>query len=190
MSNRTQSYLYLIEEFTEEKLEERFLFLYECAKIFIRDYEVSQYVDFSIKALKDVVIDYFSDIKRLKDFHNLNRVNIYKIAGYTAYWIYKRKPLYLKKEPSSEDIVRQPYLDDINEWFSSFMLLYIIYDRRQPILRDDRTVEHYINLINQLNYFLVYRQVTQYSLELIAFALDTLPAQQKNSHGTAPIAPE
>jgi hypothetical protein len=41
------------------------------------------------------VIDYFADIVRLKDFHNIEYTNREKIFAYTSYWLYRRKPIQL-----------------------------------------------------------------------------------------------
>jgi hypothetical protein len=41
------------------------------------------------------VIDYFADIMRVKDFHNIEYTNREKIFAYTSYWLYRRKPIQL-----------------------------------------------------------------------------------------------
>jgi hypothetical protein len=40
-----------------------------------------------------LVLDYFADIQRLKDFHGISNANKIKIVAYTSYWLCRRKPI-------------------------------------------------------------------------------------------------
>lgn len=46
-------------------------------------------------ALTYAVMDYFSDIQRLKDYQQIEHVNEIKIKAYETFWLLKRKPLQL-----------------------------------------------------------------------------------------------
>jgi hypothetical protein len=45
------------------------------------------------RMLKEAVVDYFSDIVRVKEFHTIKNTNKAKIYGYMAYWLLRRKPI-------------------------------------------------------------------------------------------------
>lgn len=47
--------------------------------------------------MMNVLIDYYSDIYRLKEFHDIELVRTEKIIAYTVAWIIKRKPLQFGK---------------------------------------------------------------------------------------------
>lgn len=51
----------------------------------------------SSNALDHVVVDYFVDIDRLKDFQNIQLTYESKIYAYLAFWLLRHKPLQLKK---------------------------------------------------------------------------------------------
>ena len=44
-------------------------------------------------ALTHAIMDYFSDIQRLKDCQKIKHVNEIKIKAYETFWLLKRKPL-------------------------------------------------------------------------------------------------
>jgi hypothetical protein len=39
------------------------------------------------------IIDYFTDVARIKDFHSIDKINIQKIYSYGIYWFLRRKPI-------------------------------------------------------------------------------------------------
>ena len=43
-------------------------------------------------ALTHAVMDYYSDIQRLKEYQKIERVNEIKIMAYETFWLLKRKP--------------------------------------------------------------------------------------------------
>ena len=49
-------------------------------------------------ALTHAIMDYFSDIQRLKDYQRIEHVNEIKIKAYETFWLLKRKPLQLIKQ--------------------------------------------------------------------------------------------
>ena len=49
-------------------------------------------------ALTHAIMDYFSDIQRLKDYQEIEHINEVKIKAYETYWLLKRKPIQLKEQ--------------------------------------------------------------------------------------------
>lgn len=171
--NRDKTYNYLLDEFGKEKLENRFLFLYTMANTFIRDRKIGEITGISFKVLNDIVIDYFADISRLKQFHKINKINEIKIAAYISFWINKRKPLFIHSEITREIILEKPYLDHINEWFCVFIIISILYDAKQPIEHGMGEYVRFSSFINLLVYNFSYRILTAQSIELALMGAET-----------------
>ena len=66
-------YDYLFKEFGEKKVRERFIFLKEKALRIIDVRGLNNYLSVSDSLISEIVIDYFADVKRLKDFLSRRR---------------------------------------------------------------------------------------------------------------------
>lgn len=72
-------YEYLIENFGEEKILNRFVFIRDRAIDFLKriskDHNITfdDYFFVSDELIEEAVIDYFADLVRLKDFHNIEK---------------------------------------------------------------------------------------------------------------------
>lgn len=62
----------------EEIFNERIAFLDEVSSIYIHAQNLDEYVGISAIPLYETVINYFSDIKKLKDFHKIETTNLIK----------------------------------------------------------------------------------------------------------------
>jgi len=180
MSPLAKSYQYLIDEFSEEKLESRFQFIqYECLDILKRfnseTLDTSIYFDVSGSIVQDIVINYFADIDRLKKFHGINKVNSIKIASYSSYWVSKLKPIQLIKKPNRE--IRNQHrrlFSKINEKVALGIMFGIAFDQKVFHETDQETTILYKAII----YSLAYRTITPQSLDLMI--------QAHISHTTSP----
>lgn len=107
------------------------------------------------------LIDYFEDVKRLKNFHNVDHINAIKIVSYISYWIIRRKPIQI--------LDNRKELVDINE---RFVLAYIIgflnNSKGSLFERDELGIKSFKE---SLLYFLKFRFIKANTLEitLIAF---------------------
>lgn len=115
-------------------------------------------------ALTHAVMDYFSDIQRLKDYHRIEHVNEIKIKAYETFWLLKRKPLQLKGQ-----IEDDKYLY-VNEKFlltrlTSFMLGD---DINKPIIGEKGIM--FKNYLDTLYYYLKFRKCDAQSMELMLLA--------------------
>ena len=177
MNQTKSSYKNLIENFTEEKLKKRFSLIYAAAKDFIKCRGLEDYVFIDTVAIKEFMVDYFSDILRLKEFHNIERTNPTKVAAYTAYWIQKRKPLNIIKRIPPEIYQKKPYAKHLNEYFASNLLIGMNYNTKEYLHHDKWDKWNLFH--NNLLYFLIYRVATAQSLELALLALDATPIHPK-----------
>lgn len=115
-------------------------------------------------ALTHAIMDYFSDVERLKDYQKIEHINDIKIKAYETFWLLQRKPLQLKKQLEDDKFLY------INEKFlltrlTSFMLAE---DINKPIVGEKSIA--YKNFLNTLLYNLKFRRCDKQSLELMLLA--------------------
>lgn len=140
------------------KFEDRYTSMLEDINAFNKALEYSDRVEVDRLALGYALLDYFEDIKRLKQFHHLDHVNSTKIVSHTAYWLLRRKPIQVLKP--DKDLLY------VNE---RFVLAYILNflsgeDSGVSILTANRAgLDSFADL---LFYFLKYRINSPESLEL------------------------
>lgn len=115
-------------------------------------------------ALAHAVMDYFSDIQRLKDYQKIEHINELKIKAYETFWLLQRKPIQLKEQLDDD---RMLY---VNEKFlltrlTSFMLGDDIY---KPLV-DEKGIA-YKNFLDTLYYYLKFRRCDAQAIELMLLA--------------------
>jgi len=96
IETRYVEYTDVIKEFTEKKIQARYHRLLVSAQKFIQGMDFKDHIVCNETILMLVVLDYFSDIMRLKKFHGIDRTNEIKILAYETSWLLKRKPLQIK----------------------------------------------------------------------------------------------
>jgi len=142
-----------------DRIASRYVAILKMMHSFIAAEKIGQYVTIDLEMLKTAVCDYFVDIARVKDFHNITKVNTEKIYGYMAYWLLKRKPIQVKSP--------FPQSAFINE---SFITAYLVSN-----MLTEKNINHtqcaqnaaFTQFQSLIYYNLKYRLVTQQSLELM-----------------------
>lgn len=160
MGEKILTYEFLINEFGEEKIADRYKYLYAKLYDYLKAKCVENDVIINDAILKQVLLDYFTDIYRLKKFHQIENVNLIKIVSYTAYWLLRRKPLQ-SNNTSNKNIVF------INEGFTVFFLMheFLVPDEKLPLTKSDELkLKEYID---QLYYYLKYRTIDKQYLEMM-----------------------
>jgi len=89
-------YTEVIKKFTEERIRKRYNRLLDSAQEFINKMSYSNHVVCNETMLMLAVLGYYSDIMRLKNFHQIDRTNDIKILAYETAWLLKRRPLQIK----------------------------------------------------------------------------------------------
>lgn len=115
-------------------------------------------------ALTHAVMDYFSDIQRLKDYQKIKHINEIKIKAYETFWLLQRKPIQLKEQLEDD---RMLY---VNEKFlltrlTSFMLGE---DINMPLV--DEKAAAFKNYLDTLYYYLKFRRCDAKAIELMLLA--------------------
>ena len=93
MQKNVLSYNEILEYFSEETIGDRYRFLYDKLKAYIDDRNLSDRLIVNEHVLQQMLMDYFADIHRLKEFHKIEHTNKAKIIAYEVYWLLRRKPL-------------------------------------------------------------------------------------------------
>lgn len=152
-------YSEIIEAFGRDKIEERYNSLLEEAIDFIEKMDYSQSIIVDKLSLVYVVLDYFSDILRLKRFHEIDLVAEEKIVAYEVSWLLRRMPF--QKIKSNDEAVF------VNERFAvSLILQYMAHS----VCDGKISTIPFSNIkffTETLFYFLKYRPVDARSLELV-----------------------
>jgi len=146
-----------------DRIANRYVHILRMFHVFIEKYGLGDSVIINGRLLKKTVVDYFTDIVRIKEFHDIKNTNNEKIYAYTAYWLLRRKPLQVVKPFTGCEFV--------NELFITLFLISLSFKARNidnDKIKKNATLENFQSL---LFYNLKYRLVTQQSLELMIEAL-------------------
>ena len=154
----------LVADVGEEVIESRIKQISQEMLDFINVYDLEEIAYVNVMALTHAVMDYFSDIQRLKEYRQIEHVNEVKIKAYETYGLLKRKPIQLSKQIDDD---RQLY---VNEKFlltrlTSFMLGSEI---TTPIVNEKGIA--FKNFLDTLYYYLKFRRCDAQSIELMLLA--------------------
>ena len=177
METKTKSYDYsdILAAFGKEKIEKRYEVLQEYLLAFIKRHKYEGKVDIAESVLNQVVVDYFADIHRQKNFHHIEAINYLKIHAYTAYWLLRRKPLQIIK-----DDPKDVELAFINERFvASYLFQYLRGEYTDVIIAENERIT-YFEFVKNLEYFLRYRVITPQMLETMLEAYQAGISFQKS----------
>lgn len=144
---------------SEERYKSRYVALYNDIEKYIK---VSKFdkekVVLNKYNLSCMLVDYFMDIGRLKEFHPIDHINSIKIVAYISYWFLRRKPIQV--------LVYDDDLLYVNEKFITLYILdFLMNDEKGNIL--DRAEKGLEVFRNQLCYYLKYRKFDAQTIEMI-----------------------
>jgi hypothetical protein len=172
-------YSYLLEKFSHGQIFDRNERLKQNAIDFINSCGLEGKARVSFILIDQLVMDYFADISRLKDFHNIEKANPTKVAGYLTYWTLKRKPIQLIVEPDDDLIKQYPNINFLNEFYSLEVLLSSAFNKNVYKLMDSEQTREWNIVLENLIYTFKYRIVTPQLLELFVLGLYSNPINPK-----------
>ena len=160
---KDKHYQFLLKYFPANKIHRRFKSLYaDTLKVIESIEQLKGKLRIDEESFQMVIIDYFTDIARLKDFQDIKRANEEKIYGYELFWFLRRHPIQLL-----EDV---PDNFDINEKAALGVFLpRILREAGLPCNKKDQSEtfqERLKDFIDLLFYNMKHRIYTQQSLEL------------------------
>lgn len=167
----------LLEEFTEEVVSSRYAVLYQEICAFAKSLGIQEQIRVDESILIHMVLDYFTDISRLKKFHQVKHINSLKVISYESYWLMRRKPIQVIKAEEPDDSIAF-----LNEKFVfSRISKYMLGDGKMVVL-SEQSKKGFMNYLDSFYYFLKYRSYDAQMLEMMimGFKAGVLVAEDLN----------
>jgi len=160
---KDKHYQFLLKYFPGNIMPMRFMALWADTVKVVESYGLEKKLRIDESSFQNVIIDYFIDTARLKDFQDIKRTNVDKIYGYELFWFLRRHPVQL-----IEDI---PDNFDINEKIALGVFIpRILAEAGLPYEPKNQSKE-FQDILNKfihlLFYNIKYRPYTQQTLELM-----------------------
>lgn len=157
-----ESYEPIVNYFGKEKIEARIAELLSDVNKFIKKVpSCENKIKLNKLLLLHVVMDYFTDIMRLEEFHPVELANKYKIVAYELFWWLRRKPIQILDDTDPEAVF-------INEKFAvSFIIGLFDADLRSNLNESEKYIDSFHN---SLYYYFKYRHFTAQDIEMILLA--------------------
>ena len=83
---KDKHYQFLLKYFPGNIMYMRFEALWADTVKVVESYGLEKKLRIDESSFQNVIIDYFTDTARLKDFHDIKRTNVDKIYGYELFW--------------------------------------------------------------------------------------------------------
>jgi hypothetical protein len=160
-SDNTPDYAYLLNKFGEEVIKDRFEFVRTKMEIFIEKSALQGKVQINDEILSQCIIDYFADIQRLKEFHDIEKTQKDKCVSYLSYWILYRKPLQVCE---SMDEYKKTF---VNEKFVYSSLIMAYLNEICNISVNAALLEFVADFKKTAYYYLKYRKYCPQGIELM-----------------------
>lgn len=154
-----ESYGDIVEKVGLKKIIDRHMDLYQSYKDFIETEGLTEKVKINSFILAHAIMDYFTDITRLKDFHKIDFTNTYKTIAYEICWLLRRKPLQVMAD-EDESLVY------INEKFIlSYTISFLVQNEKWELMNKLK-MKSFDGFIESFYYHLKYRNCNAQTLEL------------------------
>lgn len=162
------SYGDIINEVGVDTVRQRFMDLNQAYVDFVNNENISDKVIINSFMLIHSIMDYFTDISRLKDFHKIDFTNSYKTLSYEISWLLRRKPIQVLQDELEELVY-------INEKFVlSYTINFLITSKESTRYQDLSKVRQqcFNGFIESFYYHLKYRNCSAQSLELALLSFE------------------
>ncbi len=159
-------YQYLVEKFGEERIKKRYQWLYNQMMDYIEAKEMEGRILISDDILCHVVVDYFVDIDRLKEFQGIEKTQPSKIYAYTVFWILRHKPMQITMMENA------PELAFVNEEFSSYLIRELLFSEPDAAAILENQREKVDNFVDTMLYYFQYRDFSAKNIELMILAFE------------------
>lgn len=157
----------ILEYFGEQTIKDRFKFFYDKMSEYIVARDLKGILSINEGILQQLVMDYFTDVYRLKKFHRIDHINKTKILAYELFWLLRRKPLQVCSDTDESRIVF------CNEGFAITMLAseFLTPYETEPLSKEKE--DAFFRYLDHLYYHFKYREVDKQCLETIILSFET-----------------
>jgi hypothetical protein len=152
-----------------EKITKRFKDRLEMLQKLIQDYKLDNECSVNPGLLETAVMDYFADIKRLKDFHGSEHIQYDKIYAYESYWLLRNHPIQLKAECALEDDKLH-----INEFIISYMYIRLLATELEYRVEADIQVDNLVRKLEHSEFTIELRRKLYYAFRYCTFTAQTI----------------
>lgn len=160
---REETYDFIIDHFTEDRMIARYEWLYDLIQDYINSEKLNDKVYISARILNHVIIDYFVDIYRLKEFQGIERIHDSKIYSYLSFWLLRHKVIQLNDRESEELVF-------VNEQFVQEFLRSYLFRNPANISISNVRKDDVDNFLETMLYYFKYRDYSAKSIEMIILA--------------------
>ncbi len=163
-----ESYGDITEKVGIDIVKKRFMDLNQAYVDFINSENIADKVTINSFMLIHAIMDYFTDITRLKDFHKIDFTNSYKTMAYEISWLLRRKPIQVLVDQQEELVY-------INEKFILSYAINFITTTKESIRYQDLSEirrQCFNGFIESFYYHLKYRNCSAQSLELALLSFE------------------
>ncbi|MCM1179021.1 MAG: hypothetical protein NC347_02100 [Clostridium sp.] len=161
MGNNNMDYTELLKEVGEDNFNAWYKELLASIDKFLSEAEYPDSVICNERILYHVLLDYYSDISRLKLFHEIKHTKTDKVIAYTIYWILRRKPIQLAKFSDSEHDIF------VNERYACNLLLAECLLGENVNITNSKVLDDLDKYIDLLLYYFKYRELNPQVIELM-----------------------
>lgn len=162
----SEGYQYLISKFGKEKIASRFDFVNNILEEYIKQNRYEERVVISKNLVEHIVVDYFVDIDRLKEFQEIKFVNEIKIYSYLSYWMLRHKPLQIIASDGQDDLVF------VNEECVADFLCSFLFTKPDNVPFIAEQKPQIDEFTKTLRYHLIYRSYSAQNIELMLLAFN------------------
>lgn len=161
-----KGYQYLFKIFGREKISSRYDFINNILTEYIKQNEYESRVLICQNIVEHIVIDYFVDISRLKEFQEIELCNEVKIYSYLAYWILRHKPLQITTGDGQDDLVF------VNEECVADFLCSFLFAKPDDVPFIEEQKPQIDEFTKTLRYHFSYRAYSAQNIELMLLAFN------------------
>lgn len=169
------SYEEIILEFTEAEIRSRYQNIYQEIENFRLAYSLEEKLRIDEVALMHAILDYFTDISRLKKLHNIKNVNEIKVCAYENFWLLRRHPIQIISNPDNEEKIVFANEKFVFSRISQFLMGDHVNDDINSAYR-----KSIVNFFDMLYYYLKYRNCSAQMLELFLISFQAGEIVGKN----------
>ena len=169
------SYEEIIREFTDQEIASRYANIYQEMKNFCSAYSLDDKLSIDEVALTHAILDYYTDISRLKKLHNIKNVNEIKVSAYENFWLLRRHPIQIISNPDNEEKIVFANEKFVFSRISQFLM--------REHINDDISSEYrqsVISFFDMLYYYLKYRSCSAQMLEMFLISFQAGEIVGKN----------
>ena len=158
------NYKYLVKRFGGEEISSKYEWLYNLMNDYISAKGYQDKVLISHDVLSHVIVDYFVDVDRLKEFQEIERMHPSKIYAYISFWLLRHKPMQIVVAEKVGELAF------INEEFACYLVRSYLFSEPENIPILDNQCEKVDNFVDTLLYYFQYREFSAKNIEIMILA--------------------